>query len=132
MKDKLDIYVDVTGNETGQRFEGKFVVKTKISNREALKEDEVRRNILGQNPQHAGEYAWGIASMIAWLAVRLTDSPTWWKEAGGGVDLLDDNVLTTVHDKAVKAVTDEKAAFLEAAEKAKADLAARATADDVK
>lgn len=130
MKDKLDIYVDVTGNETGKRFEGKFVVKTKISNREALKEDEVRRGVLGQNPQHAGEYAWGIATAIAWLAVRLTESPTWWKESGGGVDLLDDNVLMDVYEKAVKAVTDEKAAFLEAAESKKQSLSAGIQKDE--
>lgn len=123
LADKVSFVVDVKGETTGRRFEGLFEVKTKLSVRETLLEDEIRRNALGINPQTAGDYAALIAAAIAYLKVRVTNAPDWWtKEAGGGLDLQDENVLVEVNNTAVNAVQKERDRLAKAAEEARAEL----------
>ncbi len=127
MNNKVQFSVECKGETSDRNFSGLFTAKTKLSHREVLKEDEVRRNVLGQNPQYAGEYAASVASAIAYLAVRLVDSPDWWKQSGGGLELEDENVLVEVNNAAVKAIKEEQDARVKAAEAAQGALKAKVT-----
>lgn len=108
MKDAVQFTVTVKGETTGRSFEGLFEAKTKLSHRDVIKEDEIRRNILGVNPNDASPYAASIAGAVAYLAVRLTRSPDWFKASNNGLDLEDENVLVAVNNSAVAAVAVER------------------------
>jgi hypothetical protein len=114
--------IDVKGESTDRRYEGVFEAKTKLSHRESLKEDEVRRAILGVNSTEASEYAKSVAAAIAYLSIRVQKAPNWFKDSNNGLDLEDGNVLIEVNNACVKAIDEARASFLEAAEKAKKDL----------
>jgi len=116
--------VDVTGDRTGESLQGVFKAKTRLSHRERLLIDQLKRQLLG--PQPAGtmpsEDADSRADAFANLRVRLTESPSWWMNSNGGIELVDDNVVTAVFEKAVQVEVDAINAIKEAAAKAKAEL----------
>jgi len=105
MQNTVTFTVDVKGADTQEQYKGLFKVKTKLSMRETLREDEVRRGLLGTKPEAASEYAQTVAAALAYLAVRVEDAPGWWKDANGGVDLQDENVLVVVHNACAKEIT---------------------------
>ena len=119
--------VKCKGDETEKDYEGLFKVKTKLSIKERLKEDEVRRSLLGVDSQNAGNEAVLIASAVAYLAVRLVETPDWWKASEGGLKLEDSNVLATVNNTAMAEIAKEYQKLSKKAEEAqveiKADLA---------
>ena len=86
MNKTVEFVVDFTDQESGLKFNGVFKAKAYLSNRETLKQDEIRRNVLGVNSVEASEYEAGMAGAIAYLAVRLTDSPEWWRKTNNGLD----------------------------------------------
>lgn len=122
MKNTVKFTVDVKGEISGRQFQGVFETKVKLSHREALKEDEVRRTILGTNPGDASEFARQLAGALAYLAVRIIDAPTWWRQSNNGLDLEDSNVLVAVNNACIGAVGDEIEAHLKAAESAAVEL----------
>jgi phenylalanyl-tRNA synthetase beta subunit len=126
MKDTVQFTVNVTGDTSEQKFEGLFEVKTKLSHREVLKEDEIRRSVLGVNPADAGSYAGSIATAISFLSVRVTRSPDWFKASSNGLDLEDENILVEVNNAAMAAIAKERKAHSDAAEEAQKVLKAKA------
>lgn len=112
--------VDFKGSETSRRYQGLFTVKVKTSHRDTITEDQVRRGILGSNPQDAGVEALRLAGASAYLAVRLVgpDFPPWWKDSNGGMDAEDANVLVEVNNAAVKAIEAEMSSLSKEAEAA--------------
>jgi hypothetical protein len=122
LKDKIQFTVTVKGDTSETNFTGLFEVKTKLSHREVLKEDEVKRNVLGTNPGDASGYASSIAGAISFLTVRLTKSPDWFKESGNGLDLEDENVLVEINNAAMAAIAKERDAHLAAAKEAQKEL----------
>jgi hypothetical protein len=98
------------GKETGTPRDGLFTVKLLISNSDKLREDQLRRQHLGSNPAAADTEAADIAYAYAFCAVRLTDAPQWWKDANGGLDLLDTNILIEVNNLAYEKVKEAKEA----------------------
>lgn len=122
MNDTVSYSVNVAGEESGRRFEGTFVVKVKLSHRETLKEDELYRAALGADAAGASGDARAIARAIAYLAVRVTKAPDWWRECNGGLDLEDLDVLAEVNNKAQEAVKKEREAYSKAAAEARGEL----------
>jgi hypothetical protein len=114
--------VKVKGDESEKDYEGLFKVKTKLSIKDRLKEDEIRRTQLGMDSQNAGLEAHAIASAVAYLAVRVVDSPSWWKECEGGLKLEDSNVLAEVNNKAMAEIAKEYQKLTKVAEAAQEDL----------
>lgn len=131
MLPKVSFDVSVKGEESGKDYSGLFEVKTKLSLRDQLKEDEIYRNVLGANPQTAGGDAAAIAQALAYLAVRVTASPDWWRLSDNGRDLEDLDVLAAVNNGAVAAVKAERAAHQKKAVAAQGELKAKLAEDSV-
>lgn len=113
--------INVVGDTTQEQWVGLFKVKTRLSHRDHLNRDRIRREMLGPNPQGVSPRADSIAEIFSQLSVRIVDAPSWWKDQGGGMDLADDNVVAKVYDEAMKAEAD-----LAKSLKEKADLAKKA------
>ena len=118
--------IDQKGEVTGRSFIGTFTAKTKTSIMETLKEDQIYRRVLGENPQDAADDIKRIAMAYAYLQIRLTDAPDWWKDAGGGLGLEDLGVLAAVNNKAQEKIRLEYEKLTAEADKAKPELKAEA------
>jgi hypothetical protein len=116
--------VKVTGDLTGKEYSGLFKVKTKLSVKERLKESEIKRSILGVASQDADQEAILMASAVAYLAVRVVESPAWWKESEGGLSLEDLNVLAVVNNTAQAEIAKEYDKLSKTAELAQVELKA--------
>jgi len=93
--------VNIIGDRSREQWTGTFRAKVLFSHRDELRRDALRREFIGAaNPQFADVRAASIADIFSDLMVRLTDAPTWWKENGNGMDLVDDNVVREVFEKA--------------------------------
>jgi hypothetical protein len=114
--------IHVVGEETGQTFTGKFFAKEQLSWRDRIGADRYRRDLLGVNAAEASIDAFKRASIIADLSVQLTDAPQWWKDAQGGLELIDDNVIIEVSDQAQKIRADWLEAQKKKGEEAKKAL----------
>lgn len=114
--------ITVTGEETGETFVGRFSAKNRITFREELNRDKIRRELVGEFGNSASERAALYAIMFAELAVRITESPDWWKASGGGLDLIDENVVLEVYKQAMKIEEDERKAIKKKGEDAEAEL----------
>jgi hypothetical protein len=98
--------VNLTGETTGEKLEGRFKVRTRLTFRDQLRRDEVRRTILGVAPDAALPDAFMKAIKLAELAVRIIlpdGAPSWWKNSDSGLDLSDENVVTEIYEKALEA-----------------------------
>ena len=125
LKSSLDatpFTVHVVGDVSQTPFDGAFKCRVKLSYRDQLRMDQVRREILGPDGPNASPRAQNTAELLSQLAIHLCDSPNWWKDSNGGLDLMDDNVLAAVWEqvRSIKqAATDAAKA---AAEAVKAEL----------
>jgi len=118
----VQFVVNVTGSITQEKFEGLFEAKIFPSHRDTLREDEVRRSVLGMKSSEASEHAQSIATGIAFLTTRITKSPNWFSSSNNGIDLEDDNVLIEVHNACFGAITEEVTSLHKKAEEAKEKL----------
>ncbi len=115
--------VNIIGDKTGKQWVGDFKVKTLLSHRDDFMRDMKRREFLGPiNPQLADAYTLNAAEAFGELSVRIVEAPAFWKESGGGLDLIDNNVVREIYNQAMaaeKAVLDKVKAE---AEKSKEEL----------
>lgn len=98
--------VHVIGSTTGKLWPGDFRAKTILSFRDKLAADAGRRELLGGAAGNIDPEAAAAALVISQLSVRLTETPDWWKESKGGLDLEDANVLEAVYKEALKVEDD--------------------------
>jgi hypothetical protein len=115
--------LNVVGDATKTTWAGEFTVKTKLSWRDQLNMDKMRRELLGPDPQGASQDAVAQAVILSELAARLTDAPKWWTESKGGIDLYDDNVLTAIYEKVRKIINDADKVVEDEGEEARVQLA---------
>lgn len=118
----VPIFVDLVGESTGESYQGDFVCKLRLSSRDRFQKDSVRRSLLGDRPEAASGDALVRAEMFSHLSVSLTETPPWWREAGNGLDLYDDNVLLTIYERVTNEQENVSKAAIEKAEAAKAEL----------
>lgn len=111
----VDFHIVVTGDRTGEKWVGNFKAFRRLSHRQELARDRFYRDLLGPNPEGASERAVSQAEIFADLKVTLADTPRWWKDAGEGLDLADDNLIQEVWQQVVKIRLE---AFKEVQEKA--------------
>lgn len=114
--------ITIAGDTTGEQFAGKFKVRTRLSFRDQLRRDEIRRTLLGVDPSSASERADSASVMLSELSVRVIEAPSWWTNAEAGLELADDNVLREVYLAAIKAEKDLIASVTKKGEEAQADL----------
>lgn len=110
--DTVQFSISVNGESTGEKWVGSFKMKTRLSHKDQLRLDQIRRDLLGPNPDGASPRAQNQAEVFSFIAVHLLDAPIWWKNNDNGLDLQDDNVVAEVYAQITKAK-------MEAAEKLK-------------
>jgi hypothetical protein len=101
-----------TGESTGKMHAGTFRVKLRLSWRDQLQQDKMRRELLGADANNANPDAVAQAIILSELSVRVMEAPEWWVKGKGGLDLYDDNVISKVYEetrKLVNAIELEKA-----------------------
>lgn len=99
MTNKETFSINVKGEKTQEDYRGVFEVKLALSHRESLVKDQRRRELLGPKPEAADKEARNIAFVFAKLYIHITKAPSWWAEADGGVDLLDEAPVMEVLKK---------------------------------
>lgn len=123
--------VNVVGDATGQQFRGDFEAKVRLSFRDEIERDKIRRAIIGPDPDNAGPRTKNQAFIVADLQVRLTKTSPWWQSANGGLDLEDDNVLLAIFEAATKIEKDAADEIKKKAEVAEKELRKLAEEDTV-
>lgn len=121
--DAVSFSVDIIGDFTGDKWVGQFKAKPRLSYRDQLKEDQIRRELLGKDPDQASAEAKNYSRLFAGLTVRLVDAPKWWAEYNDGLDLLDDNLIVDIYEKTMAIAKAAATATISKGEEAKTDLA---------
>ena len=117
------IILDEKGEETGNSYRGDFRVKLLLTRREIGEADQIRRVLLGFNPDGASDRAAADAFVCSQLAVRVIDAPDWFKTAGqGGFELPDFLPLEKLLQKIMEANKARKEKIFGAADKTAAKL----------
>lgn len=106
----------------GDTLRGKFKIKLRLSHRDRLQMDEIRRNLLGTKSSEASQEAYGLASALAKIQVHLLDAPSWWKENSNGLDFEDDEVVLAVLEGLTKVENEYRAKIQKEADEARGDL----------
>jgi hypothetical protein len=114
--------IDIVGESTGIPWKGVFKVKLHRSFREDLRQDELRRQLLGSNPNGADRRAVNVADIFSFLWVRLLETPQWWEKAENGLGLEDDNLIAEVYSRAMQEVVSAQEETKKAGEEAEAEL----------
>ena len=94
--------INLVGDVTGEKWLGKFKCKLRLSHRDTLSKDNLRRQLLGENPALATERASSLAFIASELSVRLTDAPPWWRGSDNGLELEDDNIMAEIYANCVR------------------------------
>jgi hypothetical protein len=97
-----DFTLDVTGNETGEKYFGTFTVYKRLPHGMQLKRESILRELIGTNPDAASPRAQSQAAIIAELRVSVVKAPDWLKASNFGLDLFDDNVLSQLDQEITK------------------------------
>ena len=113
--------VDCEGEMTGEKWHGSFTTKLLLSHSELFRQDEIRRKLLGENPEFANAATKNRAEVFSYIIIHLTDAANWWKNSNNGQDLEDDTPVAKVYE----GIVSEVAKFHEA-RKAKAEAAVAA------
>jgi hypothetical protein len=111
-----------TGEVSGRTLTGKFTVKKRLSFRDQLVRDNLRRELLGPAKGEPLERAVNAADVFSELQVRIVDAPSWWTGADNGLGLEDDAVVGAVYRETMKIAIEANAALKAEADKAEADL----------
>ena len=98
--------ISIVGDVTEEKWYGDFSAKKRLSHRDQLRKDQLRRELLGSQAGAPTERALSTAMILSELSVRLTKTPSWWTEKGEGLDFADDNIIGTVFDAAMKVERD--------------------------
>lgn len=100
--------IDVTG-PSGAKYPGVFKAKARLTHRDSLVQDQFKRELLGPNSDRPIDNdAKAVADVFSKIWVHLVDAPLWWKEAGNGIDLIDNEPVTAVYKEILRI---EKEAF---------------------
>lgn len=112
---EFTVTIPVDGDEP---LRGKFKINIKLSYREILQMDAMRRQLLGTLSGEADGMASLIASAVAKIRTHAVETPSWWKEAGNGIEFDDMNIVLTVLAEIQKLEQDHLAEIQKAADKA--------------
>lgn len=82
----------------GTTLRGTFKIKLRLSYRDVLRMDAIRRDLLGKNAELADLATSNIAAKFAKMWVHIVDAPAWWKDSGNGLDLEDAAPISEVYD----------------------------------
>ena len=118
----VEFSINVTGETTGETFKGVFKVKPRLSHRDTLLQDQMRRDLLGPKAEAAGQAAVANSLVFSKIWAHLVEAPSWWKDAGNGVDLYDEAPVVAVFDQIGKVEKEAIDSLKKAGEKAAEEL----------
>lgn len=98
--------IDKIGEVSGETFKGVFKVKIRLTHRDLLLQDQMRRDLLGPKPESASPSAVSTSMVFAKIWTHLVDAPNWWKDAGNGIELVDEAPVVAVYDSIIKIESD--------------------------
>jgi hypothetical protein len=98
--------LDVVG-ASGENYKGVFRIKAQLTYRDALRMDQLRRELIGSNAESVSLEAADIAHVLSKIQVHLVATedkplPSWWKDSKGGLDLVDPEPLKALYEKVVE------------------------------
>lgn len=115
--------INEIGILTKEQWVGKFKAKVRLSFRDQLRKDQIKCELLGNSSKDLiSSDALNQAIVFSDLAVRLVETPSWWKEKGNGLDLEDANVVNKVYEKALEVEKKQNEEAVKEAEKAKDEM----------
>jgi hypothetical protein len=114
--------IDVKGEITDKTWKGVFKTKLRLSHLDQLQQDEIRRDLLGKNPESASPRASNSADVFSFVLIHLIETPQWWDMNGAGLDLEDDNVVAEIYGKIVEVKLAAMKKLKDEAEAAKTEL----------
>lgn len=116
---EFTVSIPVEGDEP---LRGKFKINVKLSYREILAMDQMRRQLLGPLSGEADGMAALIASAVAKIRTHAIETPGWWKESNQGMDFEDITVVLAILDEINKIEKSHLEDLQKAAEKATESL----------
>lgn len=116
--------IHVEGDATGKTWTGDFRAKIRLSRRDIITRDRIRREMLGSAGGTPDQHASDLALAYAELKVRITDAPPWFVESDFGLDMEDESPMAHVYQKALKVQTEEIERKLKDAESKAAEMKA--------
>jgi hypothetical protein len=104
-KEQATFTIDAIGSFDKKRYVAGFVVKAFLNPIDRLSADKFRRELLGPNPESAGEEEKTMAFALSQLKYRIIEAaPFWFKGSDiGGAALKNDNIIYHVFNLATKA-----------------------------
>lgn len=84
------------GETTGKSYDGRFTCLC-VLNMGKKHQLELEKTRLMSDFVNPTDGLYGIATILANLRVKLTDSPNWWKQSNGGLDIEDEDVLVKLY-----------------------------------
>jgi len=94
--------INVVGTTTGERYIGKFKTKLRLSNRDLLRMDALRRELLQSSVGEPSPATANIADLLASIGIHLLEEPQWFTQAARGLDLTDQEPLFAILDEIVR------------------------------
>ena len=122
LNDPKSFSVDVEGSMTKNSYKGVFKIRPLLSHRDKLRRDELKRQLIGATPDGTGVAALRTAEIFSKIWVHLTESPSWWRDAGNGLDLIDEEPVVAVIDKIVEMEQEVMGGISKEGEEAKKEL----------
>lgn len=98
----VEFSINVKGEVTGEDFKGVFKAVPRLSHRDNLRRDQLRRDLLGGKPEDASPDAMNVSLVFSKIWVHLVEAPSWWKDSGNGVNLLDEAPVAAVYDNVAR------------------------------
>jgi hypothetical protein len=121
----VEFSVSVDGETTGENFKGVFKAIPRLSHRDQLRRDQLRRDLLGGKAEGASDDALNVSLVFSKIWVHIVEAPSWWKDSGNGVNLLDEAPVAAVYDNVTRIEREAIEAVLKKSEAAKEALAAQ-------
>lgn len=119
----VEFTIDVTGEKTGDKYPGVFKARPRLSHLDTLKQDQLRRDLLGPKPELASANAQAVADAFSKIWIHLASPvPRWWEAAGNGLGLLDEAPVAAVYENILRIEKEAQEAVIKAGEEARATL----------
>ena len=101
MSNETSVTIDVTA-ESGEKYPGKFVIRKRLTHNQKLRQDALRRELLGPSPAGAMDDVVRSSFMLAKVLAHVVEGPSWWQKAGNGLDLFDEEPITAIYNEIIK------------------------------
>jgi hypothetical protein len=114
----IEFSVTVEGETTGETFKGVFKARPRLSHSLTLLRDQFRRDLIGTKSEGASQEAINVATVFSKIWAHVVDAPSWWKESGKGLELLDESVIAAIYENVLRIEREASVSIKKAGEEA--------------